>query len=105
MQSISSFFRAETVAGLGVAALHLIVASALVTLSLTLCVAIALLAGLRALASQPQRAINALRSQVTRADVRKMRPHSTALPERRFEMCATASHSGMNFLEHPNVKE
>ena len=58
MQSIFSFVRADAVAGLGVAGLNLIVASALVTLSLTLCVAVSLLAGLPALVRRPQRAIN-----------------------------------------------
>ena len=61
MQTIFSFVRADAVAGLGAAGLNLIVASALVTLSLMLCVAVSLLAGLPALVRQPQRAINSLR--------------------------------------------
>jgi hypothetical protein len=61
MQTIFSFVRADAVAGLGAAGLNLIVASALVTLSLMLCVAVSLRAGLSALARQPERAINSLR--------------------------------------------
>jgi hypothetical protein len=61
MQNIFSFVRVDAVAGLGAAGLNLIVASALVTLSLMLCVAISLLAALPALVRQPQRAINSLR--------------------------------------------
>ena len=61
MQTIFSFVRADAVAGLGAAGLNLIVASALVTLSLMLCVAVSLLAGLPVLVRQPERAINAVR--------------------------------------------
>jgi hypothetical protein len=61
MQHIFSFVRADAVAGLGAAGLNLIVASALVTLSLMLCVAVSVLAALSALVRQPQRAINSLR--------------------------------------------
>jgi hypothetical protein len=61
MQTIFSFVRADAVAGLGAAGLNLIVASALVTLSLMLCVAVSLLAGLPVLIRQPERAINSLR--------------------------------------------
>ena len=59
MQSIFLFVRADAVAGLGAAGLNLIVASALVTLSLTLCVVVSLLAGLPALVRRPARAITA----------------------------------------------
>jgi hypothetical protein len=61
MQTIFSFVRADAVAELGAAGLNLIVAAALVTLSLMLCVAVSLLAGLPALVRQPARAINSLR--------------------------------------------
>lgn len=61
MQTFFSFVRADAVAGLGAAGLNLIVAFALVTLSLMLCVAASLLASLPALVRQPQRAINSLR--------------------------------------------
>jgi hypothetical protein len=61
MQTIFSFVRADAVAGFGAAGLNLIVASALVTLSLMLCVAVSLLAGLPVLIRQPERAINSLR--------------------------------------------
>ena len=61
MQTIFSFVRADAIAGLGAAGLSLIVASALVTLSLMLCVAASLLAGLPVLIRQPERAINVLR--------------------------------------------
>jgi hypothetical protein len=61
MQSLSSFVRADAVAGLAGAGLNLIVASALVTLSLMLCVAVSLLAGLPALVMRPDRAINSSR--------------------------------------------
>ena len=61
MQTIFSFVRADAVAGFGAAGLNLIVASALVTLSLMLCVAVSLLAGLPVLIRQPERGINAVR--------------------------------------------
>jgi hypothetical protein len=51
MQTIFSFVRADAVAGFGAAGLNLIVASALVAMSLMLCVAVSLLAGLPALVS------------------------------------------------------
>ena len=61
MQTIFSFVRADAVAGLGAAGLNLIVASALVILSLMLCVAVSLLAGLPALVRRPDRAIHTAR--------------------------------------------
>jgi hypothetical protein len=51
MQTIFSFVRADAVAGFGAAGLNLIVASALVAMSLMLCVAVSLLAGVPALVS------------------------------------------------------
>ena len=61
MQTVFSFVRADAVAGLGVAGLSLIVASSLVTLSLMLCIAVSLLAGLPALVRRPQGAISSSR--------------------------------------------
>jgi hypothetical protein len=61
MQTIFSFVRADAVAGFGAAGLNLIVASVLVAMSLMLCVAVSLLAGLPALFRPPQRAINSSR--------------------------------------------
>jgi hypothetical protein len=61
MQNTLSFVRAGAVAGFGAASLSLIVAFALVTLSLMLCVTVSLVAALPALVRQPQRAIDLLR--------------------------------------------
>ena len=59
MQSILPYVRADAVAELGAAGLNLIVASALVILSLTLCAVVSLLAGLPAIVLRPVRAITA----------------------------------------------
>ena len=63
MQTIFSFVRADGVATLGAATLNLIVAFALVALSLMLCVAISLVAGLPVLVRQPPRPINSSRGR------------------------------------------
>jgi hypothetical protein len=60
MQGFCLFFRTDAVEGLAVAGLNLIVACALVILSLTLCIAVFLLAGLPA-PVRPDRATNAVR--------------------------------------------
>ena len=57
MQNMFPYFRADAVAELGAAGLNLIVASALVLLSLTLCAGVSLFAGLPALVLRPARAI------------------------------------------------
>ena len=61
MQNIFSIFRAEEAAGLGVAGLHLIVASALVTLSLLLFAVVSLLCGMPALVRRTVRTVTVVR--------------------------------------------
>jgi hypothetical protein len=59
MSALFLFLPESPVAGLAAVGLNLLVAFALITVSLTLCAAISLLIGLPALVTRPQRAIRA----------------------------------------------
>ena len=76
MQAIFSFVRADAVAGPGAAGLNLIVASALVTLSLMLCAVVSLLAGLPALVGGRCAQSPREETKVRHTFVRSMRGHA-----------------------------